>query len=97
MTNAIPPKGKVELKVKAATLTTFLLSLAATTLLATTATDYVHVLPDWAEAPAYSFLLALGTYIAGYMKRSQPENLSASTIEAVRAWMAKHAPRKPTA
>lgn len=92
-----PKKGKIELKVKAATWATFLLALAGTTLLSTTATDYVPALPDWLEAPAYALLLSAGTLLGGYLKRSRPENLSDSTISAVQKWMASHAPRMPKA
>lgn len=90
---ATPAKGKVELKVKAAAWATFALSLAASTFLATTATDFVSALPDWLEVPAYSLLLTAGTFVAGYQKRSQPAALSASTIEAVQAWLRARMPR----
>lgn len=88
-----PTKGKTELKVKAATYTTFVLSLAATAFLGTTATDYVHALPDWLEVPAYSILLSAGTWVAGYVRRSAPDDLSPSTIDAVRVWLEKRMPR----
>jgi len=90
-------KRKVELKVKAATWVTFLFALAGTTLLSTTATDYVPALSDWLEAPAYALLLATGTLLGGYLKRSRPENLSDSTISAVQKWLDSHAPRAPRA
>ncbi len=97
MSNPIPAKvrGAVELKVKAATWATFLLSLAASTFLATTATDYVTALPDWLEVPAYSLVMSAGTFVSGYLKRSQPDSLSASTVKAVQEWMREHMPRKP--
>lgn len=84
---------KTELKVWASTWTTFLLSLAASAFLATTATDYVHALPDWLESILYPALLAAGTWVAGYTKKSRPTNLGDSTIDAVRIWMEKHLPR----
>jgi hypothetical protein len=90
---ATPAKGKTELKVRAAAWTTFVLSLTATTFLGTTATDYVHALPDWLEVPAYSFLLSAGTWVAGYVRKSSPADLSPSTIDAVRVWLEKRMPR----
>lgn len=96
MTQApIPAKvrGKTELKVKAASWATFLATLAAGTFLATTATDYVHALPDWLEVPAYALLTAAVTFVAGYQTRNKPTDLSASTISAVQQWLREHAPR----
>ncbi len=95
MTIPMKAKGEVELKVKAATYATFALSLAASTFLATTATDYVHALPDWLEAPGYPLILSAGTWMAGYMKRTKPDNLSASTVTAVQDWLRRHAPGVP--
>jgi hypothetical protein len=84
---------KTELKVWASTWATFLLSLAASGFLATTATDYVRTLPGLLQATLAPFLLAAGTWVAGYVKRSRPTNLSDSTIDAVRVWMEKHLPK----
>lgn len=86
---------KTELKVRAATWATFLLSLAASVFLATTATDYVHTLPGLLQATLTPVLLAAGTWVAGYRTRTRPANLSDSTIAAVREWLERHAPRKP--
>ena len=88
-----PVTGKTELKVKAAAYATFALALAATAFLGTTATDYVHALPDWLEVPAYSLLLSAGTWVAGYSKKNQPNDLSPSTIDAARVWLEKRMPR----
>lgn len=92
-TATAPERGKVEWKVKAAAYATFALSLAATAFLSTTATDFVHALPDWVEVPAYSLLLAAGTWLAGFSARTRPADLSPSTIEAVQAWLKARAPR----
>jgi hypothetical protein len=86
---------KTELKVKAASWGTFLAGLVGLTFLGTTATDYVHALPDWLEVPAYSLLGTAVTWVAGYTQRTRPANLSDSTIAAVQSWLATHAPRKP--
>ncbi len=87
-------RSKTELKVKAATWATYFTSLAASVFLATTATDYVHALPDWLEAPVYPLLLAAGTWVAGYRTRSRPGNLSESTLTAAEAWLRDRMPRK---
>jgi hypothetical protein len=89
----IPKVNYVEAKVKAAALATFIVSLLATSFLATTATDYVHALPDVFEAPAYSFLAAAATWIAGYSKKSTDGKLAPSTLEAAQAWIEKHTRR----
>lgn len=92
-TATVPERGRVEWKVKAAAYATFALSLAATAFLSTTATDFVHTWPDWAEVPAYSLLLAAGTWVAGFSARSRPADLSPSTIEAVQTWLKTRMPR----
>lgn len=89
--------AKTELKVKAASLATFVAALAAQTFLASTATDYVHALPDWLEVPAYSLLLTAVTYVSGYATRNKPAHLAPSTITAVQRqeWMKRHTPLGP--
>lgn len=85
--------SKTELKVKAASYATFALSLVALAFLGTTATDYVHALPDWAEVPSYSLLGSLVTFVSGYYTRNKPEHLSESTIIAVQNWLRGRMPR----
>lgn len=89
------PSKKTELKVKAASWATFLVSLAGLTLLQSTATDMVADLPDWLETAAYSLLLAATTWLTGYNTRTRPDGLSQSTVDAIAAWMRTRAARSP--
>lgn len=89
----IPSKGKTEWKVKAATLGTYLVTLAATIFLSTTATDFVHALPDWLESIVYPALVAVVTLLSGRAARTRPDALSPSTIEAVEKWLRERMPR----
>lgn len=86
--------NKTELKVKAASYATFAVTLVGLTFLGTTATDYVHALPDWLEVPAYSVLTTAVTFVSGYSTKSKPTALSESTIAAAQVWLAKHMPRR---
>jgi len=86
--------SKTEIKVKAASYATFFMALAGLTFLGTTATDYVHALPDWIEVPAYSLLTTAVTFVSGYYTRSKPSALSDSTIEAARKWLSEHMPHR---
>jgi len=94
MTNIETPlaSGKAEAKVKASTLATFVVTLLGMTALQSTVTDMVPALPDWLESPAYALIAALATWLAGYNTRTRPDSLSESTVEAVKAWLAKRAP-----
>lgn len=85
--------SRTEIKVKAASYATFAVALVALTFLGTTATDYVHSLPDWLEVPAYSLLGTAVTWASGYYTRNKPEALSESTIRAAQEWLKAHAPR----
>jgi hypothetical protein len=89
------PTG-TELKVKAATWGTFAVTLIGMVLLGTTVTDFVPALPDWIEAPAYSAIASLSTFLAGYNTRNRPGSLSPSTVEALKKWLAERAPRYGT-
>ena len=85
--------SQTEIKVKAASYATFAVSLVALAFLGTTATDYVHALPDWLEVPAYSLLGTLVTFVSGYYTRSKPEALSESTLLAAQKWLRARMPR----
>ncbi len=87
------PKKKTELKVRAASWASFLASLAGLTLLTSTVTDAVPALPDWLEVPAYALVSSAITWLAGCNTRTKPDNLSPSTVEALKEWMRKRAPR----
>lgn len=89
----VPTSGKTELKVRAATLGTFLAALAGSIFLSTTATDYVHALPDWLENIIYPALLAGVSFLSGRAKSTKPDYLSPSTIEAVETWLRRRMPR----
>jgi hypothetical protein len=98
MTEAqVPPaSGKTELKVKAASWATFLVSLAGLTLLESSATDLVPALPQWANwlTPIIGAAIATATtWLTGYNVRNRPAELSQSTIDAVQQWMRNRAPR----
>lgn len=84
---------KTEVKVKAGAYATFAVTLVGMVLLSTTVTDFVPALPDWLEAPAYSLVAALVSFLGGYNTRSKPAELSPSTIEAVKKWLSERAPR----
>lgn len=88
----IPVKGKTEWKVKAAALGTYLATLAGSIFLSTTATDYVHALPDWLENVIYPALIAGVSLLSGRAARTKPDYLSPSTIEAVEAWLRRRMP-----
>lgn len=79
----IPITKKTEWKVQAATLATYLGALAGSVFLSTTATDYVHALPDWAENLAYPAVLAGVTWLTGRAAKTKPGYISASTADAV--------------
>jgi hypothetical protein len=91
----VPTTGATEWKVRVATGVTFLAALAGSILLSTTATDYVELLPDWAENIIYPSLIALTTFLSGRAASSRPDYLSPSTVEAVEAWLRQNAPRLP--
>lgn len=94
--NPLPAKtsGKTELKVKAAAYATFAATAVLLSFLGTTATDYVHALPDWLEVPAYSLLLSAITFVSGYATKSKPDSLSASSLAAAQEWLNKKMPRR---
>lgn len=76
-----------EAKVKAAALGSFVATLALTSWLGTTATDYAASLPDWLEAPALALIASAITFLAGYGKKSNPDAVAPSTRDAVEAWL----------
>jgi hypothetical protein len=79
-------KYGTEAKVKASALGTFLIALVGTSWLGTTATDYVHALPDALEAPAYSLIAAGVSFLFGWSKKNTG-GLSPSTFETVEAYL----------
>lgn len=89
----VPVKGKTEWKVKAAALGTWAATLAGSIFLSTTATDYVHALPDWLENIIYPSLVAGVSWLSGRAARTKPDYLSPSTVQAVETWLRRHAPR----
>jgi len=89
----IPITKKTEWKVRVATAATFLAALAGSIFLSTTATDYVHALPDWAENLAYPAVLAGITWLSGRAAKTKPEYISASTADAVEKAIRKRMPR----
>lgn len=89
----IPITKKTEWKVRVATLGTYLAALAGSIFLSTTATDYVHALPDWAENLVYPAVLAGITWLSGRAAKSKPGYISASTAEAVEVAIRKRMPR----
>jgi hypothetical protein len=90
----VPVKGKTELKVRAAALATFLVTLAGSIFLSTTATDYVHALPDWLENIIYPALVAGISLLSGRATRTRPDYLSPSTVEAVESWLRSRMPMR---
>jgi hypothetical protein len=98
MTNIDLPQasGGTEWKVKAATWAAFLVSLAGTTALEWTATDLVPALPNslnWLVPIASSIITAGLTWFTGWSARTKPDNISQSTVDAIREWMRKRAQR----
>lgn len=89
----VPIKGKTEWKVKASALGAYLAALAGSIFLSTTATDYVHALPDWAENIVYPALVAGVGLLAGRVAKTKPDYLSPSTISAVETWLRTRMPR----
>jgi hypothetical protein len=77
-----------------ATLGTYLAALAGSIFLSTTATDYVHALPDWAENIVYPALVAGVTFVSGRAARTKPDYLSPSTVEAVETWLRRRMPNR---
>lgn len=87
------PKANVtELKVKGAALAALLVSLAGTSFLAVTATDYVHALPDLLEAPAYSLIASGLVWLTGFRTRNVAGKLAPSTVAAVEREVGKRLP-----
>lgn len=89
-----PRNGKTEWKVRVAALGTYLAALAGSIVLSTTATDYVHALPDWLENIVYPSALAGVTWLSGRAARTKPDYLSPSTVQAVEEYIRTHAPRR---
>lgn len=83
---------KTEIKVRVASLATFVATLVGTTLLQTSATDFLKGWPDWVQAPGAALILAGITWLSGRAAKSKPDYLSTSTIEAAKAWIAARAP-----
>lgn len=79
---------------RVATLATFVATLVGTSLLQTSATDFLKDLPPWLQAPGAALVLAGITWLSGRQAKSKPDYLSPSTIEAAKAWIAQHAPRR---
>jgi hypothetical protein len=90
----IPTSKKTEWKVRVATAATYLGALAGSIFLSSTATDYVHALPDWAENLVYPALLAGITWLSGRAAKSKPGYISASTAQAVEKAIRQRVPRK---
>jgi hypothetical protein len=86
--------NKTEIKVKAASYATFAMTLVGLAFLGTTATDFVHALPDWLEVPAYSLLTTAVTFVSGYSTKSKPTALSESTIAAAQVWLSRRFARR---
>jgi hypothetical protein len=91
---AIPVTKKTEWKVRAATVATWLAAQAGSIFLSTTATDYVHALPDWAENIVYPSLLAGITFLTGRAARTRPDYISASTADAVEKAIRQRMPHR---
>lgn len=89
----IPTSKKTEWKVRVATAATYFSALAGSIFLSSTATDYVHALPDWAENLVYPAVLAGITWLSGRAAKSKPGYISASTADAVEAAIRKRMPR----
>lgn len=74
-----------ELKVKAAALAALVTTLVGASLLAGQVTDFVPVLPDWLEVPAYSLIEAGLVFLAAYRKKNVAGKLAPSTVAAAEA------------
>jgi predicted cation transporter len=91
------PAGKTEAKVKAATYAAFAVSLLAAPVLEWTSTDLIPALPNslnWAVPIAGAALTSAITWVSGYMKRTRPDSLSQSTVDAVQRWLRERLPRQ---
>ncbi len=90
--------GKTELKVKAATWATFVVSLLGLTVLEWGTTDLIPALPaslNWLGPIIGASITAATSWVGGYFKRSRPDSLSESTVEAIRVWLGKRLPHRP--
>ncbi len=85
MTSSAPDggSGKVEAKTWASTWATFVAGTVLLSFLGTISTDYFSSWPDWLEVPAYSAVVSLSAFVAGYLKAHKPSALSISAIQAV--------------
>lgn len=84
------PRGKIEVKVKAASVGAFIALL-----LALTAENYASgLLPAWAEIPVYALLGTAVTFLGGYGARNKIDALSPSSIAAVQEWLKLYAPKR---
>lgn len=93
----VPSKGKTELKVKAATWAAFAVSLVGLSLIETFSADIINALPNSLNflTPVVGSAIAAGlTWLAGYQARNTPENLSPSTVQAVKDYVAKQVVRR---
>lgn len=82
--------SRTEWKVRVASGATFLATLAATVFLQTNAGDVITDLPAWVQVPAASIVLSAVTWLSGRAAKSRPDYLSASTVNAVEAWLSRH-------
>ncbi len=95
--NLPEPSGKMELKVKVAGWATFVVSLLGLTALEWGTTDLIPALPaslNWLGPILGASVAAATSWVGGYFKRSRPDSLSESTVEALRVWLAKRFPHR---
>lgn len=77
-------KPKTEWKVKIASLGSFVGALAGAVILDEWAPSVLAGLPDSMRLVAGAILAGVSSWLSGYLAKSRPESVSASTIEAVR-------------
>lgn len=83
-----------EAKTKASALAVLAVALIGQGVLAGTVTDYVEKLPDAFEVGAYSLILAVIAWLAGWAKSSVAGKLAPSTITAVQETIPNQIRRK---
>jgi uncharacterized membrane protein YhdT len=78
---APPPAGAVETKTKAGAIAAYVSAFLLFAVLTNSSTDLTF-LPDWLETIIYPLLPALVSFLASYLKKHKPGQLSLSAKRA---------------
>lgn len=83
------PSRTTEWKVRAASLASFIATLAAGTVLEMRGPEFIETLPDVTKVFAAALLVSVTSWLSGRAAKSRPDYISQSTIDAVRAHLSR--------